>query len=136
MEFNEETQQYELEIDDVTSNTNYTAEDIAQHGIDLRDISRNTYRVLYNFYVGPQAELHRKNIDEYIIDKDKKYGLMLVMIEYLKGAIISGMDLNAYSNEFMMNAQNRGIVDKPSYSYTVKQEARSQGLYFPGGLLV
>lgn len=134
MKLNTQTNQYVLELDDVIQNTDYTSEDLEAHQIDLRTISRDTYRVLYSFYKGANAELNRKKFDDYVIEYNKSFGLMFVMIEYLKGAIISGLDLNSYVNEFFP-AMNGNMNQKRHFSNTVKEEARSQGLYFPGGII-
>ena len=124
--------QYYIEINDITQHTDYTSEDIAQHNIDLKMLSRDTYRVLYTLGATRNRESHRKKIDEYIIEQDKKINLMFVMLEFLRGAIVSGKDLNAYTNDMIMNMQTGKFVEKSHYSKTVKEEAMSQGLYFPG----
>lgn len=134
MILNTQTNQYELEVDDVVQNSSYTSDDLVAHQIDLKTISRDTYRILYNFYKGNNSEANRKKIDEYIIEENKVNGLMFVMIEYLKGAIISGLDLNAYINEFFAT-MNGSMRHKRHFSNTVKEEARSHGLYFPGKII-
>ena len=124
--------QYYLEINDIVQHTNYTSEDIAQHNIDLKMLSRDVYRVLYNLGSTRNKEQHRKKIDQYIIENNKSEGLMFVMIEFLRGALVSGKDLNAYTNDMILNMRTGAMVEKNSYSRTVKEEAKSQGLYFPG----
>ena len=132
LKYNEFTNQFEIEVSDVTQHTDYTSEDLKQHGIDLRKISRDTYRILNNFYKGPNPQQHAENLQEYIIQKEKANGLMFVMIEFLHGAMISGMDLNTYTNEFFHHVRSSRVTSKPHFSSTLREEARVQGLYFVG----
>ncbi len=131
MEFDQLRKQFYLTVGDVVTNTQFTSEDIALHNMDLKEISQATYRVMHNFYKGPNPQKHAEILRNKIIeDPEKQKGLMFAMLEFLRGAMISGMDLNAYIANELMSGTSRYNAPK-----TVKEELKINGLYFPGELL-
>jgi len=131
MEFNTLRNQFYLTIDDVIQNTQFTSEDIYALNIDLNEISEATYRIMLNFYKGPNPQKHADILKQMIIDSDEKQnGLRNAMLEFLRGAVVSGMDLNAYIARELQAGFTRSHAP-----VTVKQELRIAGLYFPGEIL-
>ena len=138
LDFNERKNQFVLTINDVVQNTNFTSSDIDQHKIDLREMSEATYRVMHSFYRGPYPYKHAEILQQMIIDDpEKQTALMFAMLEFLRGALVSGMDLNAYIATVVFNAQTGGAneTEKTNAPHTVREELRIGGLYFPGELL-
>lgn len=138
MELNQERKQFYLTMDDVVQNTNIESDEIYQLKIDLREISEATYRVIHNFYKGHNPNKHADILRDMIIeDPDKQRGLLHAMLEFLRGAVISGMDLNAYIATVVYNQQTGGSVhtEKTNAPHTVREEIRMGGLYYPGELL-
>lgn len=129
MVYNEKTQQLEITIDEVLELTNYDSSDIYEHNIDLGQLSRATYQYIASFYKGPNPERHFNAIKKLIEDEpQKQQTLKQAIVEVVKGALVSGMDLNAY----IANLQNE---HKEHVPHTVKEELRYGGLYFPGEII-
>lgn len=138
MQFDSRRQQFFLTVDDVIQNTQFTSEDLVQNDIDLQEISQGTYRVMHSFYKGHNPKKHADILNEMIInDPEKQNGLLNAMLEFLRGALVSGMDLNAYIASVVYD-QNTGMsqhLKKTNSPFTVRQELRMGGLYYPGELL-
>ena len=81
----------------------------------IKIISHSVYRLIYNWRKGVGRNDHIKYMRKKIYDNDNEEvtALMFAMIEAVKGAIESGMDLNAYINE-----------PKDNMPYTVKEELK------------
>lgn len=138
MELNETRKQFYITMDDVVQNTAFDSDEIYQLKIDLREISEATYRVIHNFYKGPNPAKHADILRDMIIeDPDKQRGLLHAMLEFLRGAVVSGMDLNAYIATVVYNQQTGGAThtEKTNAPHTVREELRMGGLYYPGELL-
>ena len=131
MEFDAKRNQFYLTMSDVVSNTQFNSNEIAEQNIDLKEISQATYRVMHSVYRGKNYQKQAKILQDMIIeDPELQNGLMFAMLEFLRGAMVSGMDLNAYiANEIMQG------VDRHNAPKTVKEELKINGLYFPGELL-
>ncbi len=138
MQFDSRRQQFYLTVDDVIQNTQFTSEDLVQNNIDLNEISQGTYRVMHSFYKGANPQKHADILKDMIVDDpDKQQALLNAMLEFLRGALVSGMDLNAYIASVVYD-QNTGMnqqLKKTNSPYTVRQELRIGGLYYPGELL-
>jgi len=138
MELNTTRNQFYLTMDDVTQNTAYESDVIYQQKIDLREISEATYRVMHNFYKGPNPAKHATVLKQMVVDNPQlQQGLLHAMLEFLRGAVVSGMDLNAYIATVVYNQQTGGSThtEKTNAPHTVREELRMGGLYFPGELL-
>ena len=131
MEFDAKRNQFYLTMNDVVSNTQFNSNEIAEQNIDLKEISQATYRVMHSVYRGKNYQKQAKILQDMIIDDPElQKGLMFAMLEFLRGAMISGMDLNAYIANEITQGTERYNAPK-----TVKEELKMNGLYFPGELL-
>lgn len=138
LEFNAKKNQFYLTEDDVIQNTQYTSDDIYQHNLDLREISEGTYRVMHNFYRGPNPKKHADILQEMINENEAlQNALLFSMLEFFRGAIVSGMDLNSYIATVVYNQQTGSATstEKTNAPHTVREELRLGGLYYPGELL-
>lgn len=138
MQLDTNRNQFYLTIDDVVSETNYNSEDVYEQNVDLKEISQATYRVMHNFYKGHNPRKHAEILQQMIIDDlEKQKHLKFAMLEFLRGALVSGMDLNAYIATVVYNQQTGGSshTEKTNSPHTVREELRIGGLYFPGELL-
>ena len=119
-------QEYYITLDAVTNYTTYNSTDIAVLGQDiskaLKVISHSVYRLIYDQRRAKDKFVHKKYMRKKIYDnaQEEVTVLMLAMIEAVKGAIESGMDLNAYVNE-----------PKDVFPATVYQELRQADLLDP-----
>lgn len=122
MKYDMSLQEYYITLDGVTNNTQYSSDDLNQMKIDaqaLKAISHGVYRVIYNVRRGKGKYAHKKYMRKKIYDNNEEEVtvLMSAMIEAVKGAVESGMDLNAYINE-----------PKDTMPMTVYQELHSANL--------
>lgn len=113
-------QEYYITMDGVTNHTTYSSDELALvFGSDvnkaIKVICHSVYRLIYNHRQGIGKNEHIAYMRKKIYDNlgSEVNALMLAMIEAVKGAIESGMDLNAYTNE-----------PKENLPYTVKDELR------------
>jgi len=94
--------QYLLEVDDVLNNSEFTQDDLnevfgEQLKYNLENISRKTYRVMYGVYRGLYKERQKAYLDWYIQqDETRQNAMRDASIEYLRGAMYSGMDMQVY----------------------------------------
>jgi len=97
-------EEYYLTIDGVTKYTSYTNDEVKQTlgntDTALKNISHNVYRLIDSKYIGQKRNDHKKYMRKLIYDNanGEVHALMFAMLEAVKGAIESGMDLNAYIN--------------------------------------
>lgn len=118
-------QEYYIKIDAVLNKTAYTSDDIGLafgENIEkhLKIISHSVYRLMYNYRkVNRDRYAHKKWLRKKIYDNEYEEVTALInaMIEAVKGAIESGMDLNAYTNE-----------PKETFPSTVYDELRQANL--------
>lgn len=119
-------QEYYITLDAVTNYTTYSSTDLAVLGNDiakaLKVISHGVYRLIYDQRRAKDKFTHKKYMRKKIYDnlQEEVTTLMLAMIEAVKGAVESGMDLNAYVNE-----------PKDIMPPTVYQELRQSDLLDP-----
>ena len=114
--------EYYVTIDDVINNSEFTEEDLTSilgENIDkvLENLSARTYRVMYSAYNGWEQEQQKKEL-QYIINNNvsKQDTICDAIIEYIRGAVYSGLDLQVYQG-------NKG------YSQEVKDILYSGGLW-------
>jgi MoaA/NifB/PqqE/SkfB family radical SAM enzyme len=115
-------EEYYINIDCVTNYTNYTSDELNAVGINnkaLKAISHNVYRLIYDYRKGIKKHVHKKfmRLKIYNNEDGEVTALLLAMVEAVKGAVESGMDLNAYINE-----------PKDNLPYTVKEELKGADL--------
>ena len=113
-------QEYYITTDAITNYTTYNSNDLSlifksDANKAIKIISHSVYRLIYNWRKSVGRNDHIKYMRKKIYDNDNKEvtALMFAMIEAVKGAIESGMDLNAYINE-----------PKDNMPYTVKEELK------------
>ena len=113
------TQEYYITRDAVINLTTYSSDELGLIFNDinkaLKIISHSVYRLIYNWRKGIGGRDHIKYMRKKIYDnaKEEVTALMLAMIEAVKGAVESGMDLNAYINE-----------PKDTLPHTVREELK------------
>jgi hypothetical protein len=124
MKFNHKTNETYITIDDVINETSFTSKDIQDKlgeqfdRVVERDLSRAVYRYLHGLRRGFDNDRHTRILNALIFNnRTYQRGLKLAMVELVKGAMYSGMDLNAYSAELL-----KSIPD------TVLHELKNGGL--------
>jgi hypothetical protein len=126
MKFNHKTQETYITIDDVINESSFTSKDIQDKlgeqfdRVVERDLSRNVYRYLNGLRRGFDNARHTRILNALIFN-NRKYqrAMKLAMVEMVKGAMYSGMDLNAYSAEVLKaipdtvlhELKNGGLID-------------------------
>lgn len=119
IKYNMALQEYYITVDAITNYTTYNSNDLGLIFNDadkaIKIISHSVYRLIYNWRKGMGGRDHIKYMRKKIYDNEKEEltALMLAMIEAVKGAIESGMDLNAYINE-----------PKETLPHTVREELK------------
>lgn len=96
-------QEYFINTDCIVNNTMYTSDELLNIGLDnkaLKIISHSVYRLIYDYRRGVNKYAHKKYMRKKIYDNahEEVNTLMAAMIEAVRGAVESGMDLNAYTN--------------------------------------
>lgn len=118
-------QEYYITLEALTNLTGYTSDDIAlafgeKVNINLKNISHSVYRLIYNWRRSPKGKYaHKKYMRKKIYENTEEEVIALrnAMIEMAKGAIESGMDLNAYIDD-----------PKDTFPHTVYEELRQADL--------
>lgn len=143
--YNMDREEYYITLDGVLSYTSFTDDELGNIfddvTKDLKTISHNVYRLLYSWYRGPEPYNHQRFIRMKIYDntQGEVQALTYAFIEAIKGAVESGMDLNAYINEpkdtfpptvyqeleiGMLLDRSKKIADDYDISYTVSELAK------------
>jgi len=125
IKYDMDIQEYYITLEALTNLTGYTSDDIAlafgeKVNINLKNISHSVYRLIYNWRRSPKGKYaHKKYMRKKIYEniQEEVIALRNAMIEMAKGAIESGMDLNAYIND-----------PKETYPPTVISELKSANL--------
>jgi hypothetical protein len=115
-----ELNEYYIEKKDILDNTMYSEYELGRiFGDDLKKVfklmSQDIYTLIYNAYRGPYMSDHIEYMQKKIEDNSNReqYQLKRAMIEYVKGAVESGMDLSEYLDQ-----------PKDKYPRTVIRELR------------
>ena len=96
-------QEYEVKMDAVVNRTDFT-----QHELGLifkpntmRLLSQAVYRIIYGAYAGPDKDIHIRYMRKKIYNNlhGERDWLLQAVVELVRGAVESGMDLNAYTND-------------------------------------
>jgi len=126
MVFNAKTQELYITIDDVLNETSFSSKDVqdklgeAFEKVIERDLSRDVYRYLHGLYRGFDNKEHTRILNALIFNNGNyQEALKWAMIEHVKGAVYSGLDLNKYSAEsmkalpdtVMWELKNGGLLD-------------------------
>jgi len=126
MKFNHKTNETYITIDDVINETSFTSKDIQDKlgeqfdRVVERDLSRAVYRYLHGLRRGFDNDRQTRILNALIFNnRTYQRGLKLAMVELVKGAMYTGMDLNAYSAEMlkalpdtvMHELKNSGLTD-------------------------
>jgi hypothetical protein len=115
--------EYYIEVNDILNNSEFTEPeltDVFGEKIDehLKNISAKTYRVLYSAYSGWNIDQQKLELQEIINGSDTKKQVMLeAIVEYVRGAVYSGLDLQVY-------------LGKKGYSQEVIDILRQGGLWY------
>jgi len=130
IKYDMDLQEYYINLDTITNYTTYSDGEIrgilGKNGADvnkaIKVISHAVYRLIYDQRRAKDKFIHKKYMRKKIYDnaQEEVTVLMLGMVEAVKGAIESGMDLNAY-------------IDNPKdvMPPTVYQELRQADLLDP-----
>jgi hypothetical protein len=103
MEF--QGKEYYVTQDDIINNSEITYDDlydVFKEQIDkyLKLMSKRTYRVYHNSYKGLNRQRQIAFMDWWIQqDTNRQEVMREAIIEYVRGALMSGMDMNIYVNE-------------------------------------
>lgn len=126
MFFRAKTQELYITLDDVLNETSLTSKDVQDklganfEDVIERELSRGVYRYLHGQYRGFDNKEHTRILNALIFNNGNyQEALKWAMIEYVKGAVYSGMDLNAYSHDtlktlpdtVMWELKNGGLLD-------------------------
>lgn len=116
--------EYIIEIDDILNNSEIEEVDLTDvfgdnYKLNLAQLSQKTYRAMYSAYRGVYKEKQKKVL-RYMINNSDEYKdvIMQSIIEYIRGAIISGLDLNDYVQDEIKR-----------YPESVKEILRQGGLW-------
>ena len=114
---------YVITIDDVVKNSELTDVELTEVFGDkvkffLQSLSEKTYRVMYGAYRGIHRERQRAWMNWFIQQsEDRQVGIREAIIEYIRGAIYSGMDMQVY------------VGDKKAHSEEVINILKENGLW-------
>lgn len=126
MVFRAKTQELYITLDDVLNETSFSSKDLQDklgdrfEDVIERELSRGVYRFLHAQYRGFDNKEHVRILNALIFNNGNyQEALKLAMVEYVKGAVYSGMDLNAYSHDtlkslpdnVMWELKNGGLLD-------------------------
>lgn len=126
MKINHKTKELYITIDDVVNETSFTSKDLSDKlgeqfdRVIERELSRAVYRYLHGLRRGFDNNRQTRVLNALIFNnKNYHRGLKLAMIEMVKGAMYTGMDLNAYSAELekaipdsvVHELKNAGLID-------------------------
>ena len=115
-------------IDDIVNNSEFTYDELVEvlgDGIEyhLSNMSKKTYRIMYSAYNGWNIEQQVLELQEIINNDEEKQQVILdAIVEYVRGAMYSGLDLQIYMG-------NKG------YSSELKDILRMGGLWIKGEIL-
>lgn len=127
-----ENNEYYIERDDLLNYSEFTETDLTEvYGekleFHLKVASRKVYSIMYSAYGGKERE-RQYAVMRYMINNDetKQLGIREAIIEYIRGAMYSGMDLQDYlpSNSIEERIKNQAV-----YPPIVKEILREKGLW-------
>jgi len=130
--------QYEIEKDDILNNSEITNTDLTDvYGekmeFHLKVASRKVYSIMYTVYGGKERERQYK-VMRYMINnsKDMQRGIREAIIEYIRGALVSGMDLKDYLPSASIEERKENLA---SYPPMVKNILEENGLWIKRQIL-
>lgn len=136
MYFNSKTHELYITLDDVINQTSLTSKDIQDklgdnfEKVIERDLSRDVYRYLYSLYRGFDAASHIRTLNALVFNnRSYQKALQLAMVEHVKGAVYSGMDLNSYGTDITVTPSGKVINTQKDMTDNVLIELKNGGLY-------
>lgn len=123
---------YLLEINDVINNSEFNEEDLKEvfgEKIEyyLKNFSEKTYSIAYNAYRGIHRERQRIWLNWFIQQTDDRQNAMRdAQIEYVRGAVYSGMDLQDYLPSSSIEERT---TNKASYPPMLRNILYDNGLW-------
>ena len=121
MEYDEDRLEYYATLDDVLENTLLDSNDLSfifgsNINKGLKILSHNVYRLIYDYYKGINKNEHITFMQRKIANNqyNEQTYLLNAIIELVRGVVQSGVDLNAYNDEY-----------KSKYPETVYEELRN-----------
>ena len=115
--------QYLISEDEVVANSEITHQDLFDlYGEQLDQHLKNACAKVYNIMFKASPNVYRKRNSDYLKwyiqqSTSRQNAMRDAIIEYIRGALYSGMDLREYTDQ------------KPSYSTTVIDILSENGLY-------
>lgn len=97
--------QYTITLDELLDETEFTNEDFSNlYGERIEQGLVNASNKVYNIMFSAAPNVYRKNNATYLNyliqnSTDLQTAIKLAIIEYIRGALYSGMDLRAYEND-------------------------------------
>lgn len=118
--------EYQIEKDDVLNNSEFSESELVDtYGEKLeyylKVASQRVYSIMYSAYGGVGKE-RQYEILRYMINNDEKkqIGLREAIIEYIRGAVYTGMDLNQYTKNGGASYSDEVIAILKRYRLYVK----------------
>lgn len=110
--------EYILELNDVIKNSEIEELDLKnifgeRYKFDLARLSKKTYQVMYSAYRGTRRLRQQKAL-RYMIKNNEDYKRIMLeaQIDYVRGALLNGMDLRVYENDGNGNVMHpKSVVD-------------------------
>ena len=127
-----EDNKYIIGVDDIINNSEFDEIDLKETYGDkleynLKNLSQKTYRVMYGAYRGIHRERQRAWLDWYIQQNEKrKYAMRDAIIEYIRGSMVTGMDLEDYIPSASVEER---LKNKTIYPPMVENILRENGLW-------
>lgn len=141
MYFRAKNKELYITLDDVLNETSFSSKDVQDKlgenfvMVIERDLSRAVYRYLHGLHRGFDHNNHTRTLNALIFNNSNyQYAIKSAMIEMVKGAMYSGMDLNAYSAE--VDPTPTGNATRKNIPDGVLHELRAGGLLDLAGNLV
>lgn len=135
MYFRAKTQELYITLDDVLNETSFTSKDIQDklgenfEDVIERDLSRDVYRYLHGQYRGFDNKEHVRILNALIFNNGNyQEALKWAMVEHVKGAIYSGMDLNSYATGITITPSGKVVSTTKDMSDNVMWELKNGGL--------
>lgn len=133
MYFRAKNKELYITLDDILNETSFTSKDLQDklganfEDVISRDLSRAVYRYLHGLHRGFDHHEHTRVLNALIFNNSSyQYALKLAMVEMVKGAMYSGMDLNAYSAD--VDPTPTGTASRKSLPDSVMFELKNGGL--------
>jgi hypothetical protein len=127
-----------LETSDILSNSEIEETDLVEqfgqkYEFTVVQLAQRTYRAIYSAYRGTDRDRQKKAIQYMINTGDNKEALQETVlraeIEYIRAALITGMDLSVYITQ---NSIEERILNEVTHPRSVVEILREGGLWITG----